>query len=114
MRYDNPAEPVDPAAPDPSRLRRRIGLIAVAVVCVVVAGVALGLLIATRDTPDEDPGLVIAASPEKLPTLALPAGCDLLTPGQLEPLVPGTPTKIGRGPEVVLDASESACGWANK
>ena len=57
--------------------------------------------------------MTIASSPEELPTLSLPAGCDLLTPGQLEALVPGTPTRAGRGPEVVLDATESACDWAN-
>lgn len=113
MRYDNdPSEPADPAGPP--RPRRRIALIAVAVVCVVAAGVALGLLIATRDTGDEAASLTIAESPEELPTVALPAGCELLTPGQLEALVPGTPTRLGRGPEVVLDATESACDWANK
>jgi hypothetical protein len=103
-----------PADPDLPRPRRRIALIAVAVVCVVAAGVAVGLLVATRDSGENTVGLTIAESPESLPTLSLPAGCDLLTPGQLEALVPGTPTRAGRGPEVVLDATESACEWANK
>jgi len=117
MRDDRPtdsAEPGDPAYSALRRPRRRVALIAAAVVCVVAAGVALGLLIATRDSSGEANGLTIAESPEQLPTLSLPAGCDLLTPGQLEALVPGTPTRVGRGPEVVLDATESACGWANK
>jgi hypothetical protein len=28
--------------------------------------------------------------------------------------VPGTPTKVGRGPEAIFDSMESACGWANE
>ncbi|HEV7650544.1 MAG TPA: hypothetical protein VGP26_20540 [Actinophytocola sp.] len=111
MRDDNPAEPANLDLPRP---RRRVALIVVAVVCVVAAGVALGLLVATPDSGENGVGLTIAESPEDLPTVALPAGCDLLTPGQLEVLVPGTPTRAGRGPEVVLDATESACDWANK
>jgi|tagenome__1003787_1003787.scaffolds.fasta_scaffold20463254_2 hypothetical protein len=95
------------------RPRRRMGLIAVAAVCVIAAGVALGLLVANRDEGGDPNGLTIGESTEVLPTLSLPAGCDLLTPGQLAPLVPGRPTKLGRGPDVVLDATESACDWVN-
>jgi hypothetical protein len=112
MRDDRLPDPAEPGL-GVSRPRRRIALIAVAVVCVIAAGVALGLLAATRDSGGEANGLTIRESPEELPTLSLPAGCDLLTPGQLAPLVPGKPTRAGRGPEVVLDATESACDWAN-
>lgn len=112
-RLPDPAEPGEPAGSGMPRPRRRIALVAVAVGCVVAAGVALGLLVGTRDSAEETNGLTIRESPEVLPTLSLPAGCDLLTPGQLAALVPGKPTRAGRGPEVVLDATESACAWAN-
>lgn len=88
-------------------------LIVVAVGCVVAAGIALGLVIGMRDSGEDTSGLQIAESPEPLQTLAVPPGCELLTPGQLARLVPGTPTKIGRGPEDILGATESACDWAN-
>jgi hypothetical protein len=112
-RLPDPAEPGDPASLGMSRPRRRIALIVVAVVCVVAAGVALGLLVGTPDSGGEANGITIRESPEALPTLSLPAGCELLTAGQLEALVPGAPTRAGRGPEVVLGATESACEWVN-
>jgi hypothetical protein len=113
---DNHAEPAYPADLDPPRPRRRFVLIVVAVVCVVVAGVALGLVIGLRDTDSGASGITIAENPTDLPgpLVALPAGCDLLTAGQVAALVPGKPTRVGRGPEVVLDNTESACEWVNK
>jgi hypothetical protein len=103
------ADDFDRPRPRP-RSRRRIALIVVAVVCVVTAGVAVGLVIGLRDDAS---GVGIADTPEELETIALPAGCELLTPGQAGGLVPGDPTRAGRGPEVILGASESACSWAN-
>jgi hypothetical protein len=94
---------------DPPRARRRLVLVVIAVVAVVAAGVSLGLLIATSSSADSG----AAAGSDELPTLELPAGCDLLTPGQVAVLVPGVPTKLGRGPELVVDSTESACDWAN-
>jgi hypothetical protein len=96
---------------DRPRPRRRIALIGVAVFCVVTAGVAVGLVIGLRDT--DASGVGIANSAENVSPTALPAGCELLTPGQASALVPGKPTRAGRGPEVILDATESACSWTN-
>ena len=96
--------------PDPPRSRRRMALVVAAAVAVVGAGVSVGLMIATSGSAEDQR----PSSTADLPTLELPAGCDLLTPGQVAALVPGTPTKIGRGPEDVLDSRESACGWANE
>jgi len=94
--------------PDPPRARRRLVLVVVAAIAVVAAGVSLGLLITTSDSAGSS-----AVGSDELPTLTLPAGCDLLTPGQLAVLVPGVPTKLGRGPENILGSTESACDWAN-
>src|ERR1044072_5074384 len=94
--------------PDPPRARRRLVLAVVAAIAVVAAGVSLGLLITTSDSAGSS-----AAGSDELPTLTLPAGCDLLTPGQLAVLVPGVPTKLGRGPETLLGPTEPACDWAN-
>ncbi len=88
-------------------------LVVVAVVCVVAAGVALGLVINSRGSDQDASGLVIDPSPTEQPTLELPPGCELLTPGQVISLVPGEPTKVGRGPGPVLDTTESACEWSN-
>jgi hypothetical protein len=109
---DGSAEPQVLDDFDRPRPRRRLVLILVAVVCVVTAGVALGLVIGMRDS--DKSGVGIAQSPEGLSTIALPAGCDLLTPGQAAVLVPGEPRRAGRGPEVILEASESACTWTNE
>ena len=99
---------------DPPRSRRRTALVVVAIVCVIAAGVAVGLVLGLPDDPAENtPTIDIAQEPEQqVTTLSLPPGCELLTPGQLAVLVPGKPTKAGRGPEVVVDATESACDWA--
>ena len=95
--------------PEPPRARRRLALVVVAAIAVVAAGVSLGLLITTSDSA----GSSGVAGSDEPPTLTLPAGCDLLTPGQLAVLVPGVPTKLGRGPETVVGSTESACDWAN-
>lgn len=105
---ESPAE--SPVADDLERPRRRIALIVVAVVCVVTAGVVVGLVLGPRDDAS---GVGVADNPEGLSTIALPAGCELLTPGQAGVLVPGEPTRAGWGPQVILDATESACTWAN-
>jgi hypothetical protein len=97
---------------EPSRRPRRAALIVVAVCCVIAAGVAVGLLVNRPGSADEGSGLEIAESPATPPSIGLPAGCELLTPGQVAALVPGTPTKVGRGPGQVLDSSESACSWS--
>src|ERR1044072_2198097 len=94
--------------PDPPRARRRLVLAVVAAIPVVPAGVSLGLLITTSDSAGSS-----AAGSAELPTLTLPAGRDLLAPGQLAVLVPGVPTTLGRGPENILGSTESACDWAN-
>ncbi len=107
---DHP-EPVYQDDPDPPP-RRRAALVAVAVVCVVVAGVAVGLVTGLPGSADESNDLNVA-DPAGLPSLSLPAGCDLLTPGQVSVLVPGEPTRVGRGPGVVVDSTESACDWSN-
>ena len=95
---------------DPPQSRRRMALVVAAVVAVVGAGISVGLMIATSSSAEEQR----ASSNVDLPTLSLPAGCDLLTPGQVSALVPGTPTRLGRGPEAILDSMESACDWANE
>ena len=98
---------------DPPRSRRRTALVVVAIVCVIAAGVAVGLVLGLPDDSAENTPIIdIAQEPEQVATLSLPPGCELLTPGQLGGLVPGKPTKAGRGPEVVVDATESACDWA--
>jgi hypothetical protein len=106
--------PGSPEPPRPPRLspqsRRRVALVAAAAVAVIAAGVSLGLAIATTSSASSATQTGDAADE---PALALPAGCDLLTPGQLAALVPGTPSRLGRGPEIVLDSTESACDWAN-
>jgi hypothetical protein len=107
---ESPAEPDVLDELDRPRPRRRIALIGVAVFCVVTAGVAVGLVIGLRDT---DASGVLAQSSEDLSPTTLPAGCELLTSGQATSLVPGRPTRAGRGPEVILDATESACSWVN-
>jgi hypothetical protein len=95
---------------NPPQSRRRMALVVASVVAVVAAGISVGLLIATSSSAEEQG----ASSGAELPTLQLPAGCELLTPGQVAALVPGTPTKAGRGPEVILESMESACDWANE
>lgn len=108
-----PRDPDVPDYPDPPR-RRRTALIVVAVLGVVAAGVGLGLVINSRDDGQDASGLVVIdPNPIEPPRVELLPGCELLTPGQVGSLVPGTPTKIGRGPGPVLDATESACEWAN-
>ncbi|MGH3759910.1 hypothetical protein [Actinophytocola sp.] len=105
-------EPGSPADfEDPPRPRRRTALVVVAIVCVIAAGIAVGLVIGTGDDADDVPDVQIAESPVVAPSVSLPPGCELLTPGQVAALVPGEPTKVGRGPEVVVDATESACEW---
>lgn len=106
------SESGDPVVEDPSR-RRPTTLIVVAVLCVIAAGVALGLVIGSADPSPDTSGLRIADSTDELPTLDLPPGCELLTPGQVVALVPGEPTTAGRGPGAVLDSTESACDWSN-
>jgi hypothetical protein len=97
---------------DRPRPRRRVALIGVAVFCVVTAGVAVALVFGLRDV--DASGVAAADGAEKLGTITLPAGCELLTPGQAGALVPGDePTRAGRGPEVIIDATESACSWVN-
>jgi len=95
--------------PDPPKSRRRMALVVAAAVAVVAAGISVGLVIATSSSAEQRP-----STSADLPTLDLPAGCELLTPGQVAVLVPGTPTKIGRGPEDILESRESACGWVNE
>ncbi len=95
--------------PDSPQSWRRTALVVAAVVAVVAAGTSLGLLIAASSSAER----AQASSPADLPTLSLSEGCDLLTPGQVAALVPGTPSRLGRGPEVILDSTESACDWVN-
>lgn len=108
---NSPDDPLFEDDFDRPRSRRRIALIAVAVFCVVTAGVAVGLVLGLRDI--DASGVGIADSSEGLGTVTLPVGCELLTPGQAGALVPGNPTRAGRGPELIIDANESACSWVN-
>lgn len=109
------AEPVSPAFDDNGpRPRWRLALIVAAVCCVVIAGIAIGLVVGTGgDGADPAASAANRAQSEELPTLALPGGCDLLTPGQASALVPGAPSEIGRGPDVIRGSTESACTWRN-
>lgn len=113
-----PAEPepeyptLDDIEPKP---RWRFALIVAAVCCVVVAGVAIGLVSGTPDSDGDSSGVGVANAErsDELPSLAIPSGCDLLTRGQVSWLVPGEPGRIGRGPDVILNSTESACSWSN-
>lgn len=106
---------LNPGDPEPSRpprlspqSRLRVALVTAAVVAVIAAGVSLGLAFATSSSASS-----ATQGGGADPVLALPEGCELLTPGQLATLVSGTPVKAGRGPEVVLGVTESGCTWAN-
>lgn len=97
----------------PPRRRPRAALIVIAVVSVVAAGVALGLVVNSGDSDQDPAGPVIDPSATELRALDLPPGCELLTSGQVATLVPGRQKKVGRGPGEVLGATESACEWSN-
>ncbi|HWM04315.1 MAG TPA: hypothetical protein VNP92_18415 [Actinophytocola sp.] len=90
---------------------RRMVIVGV-VVFLVVAAVAVVAIVGLSDSSAE-PGAAEDFDQGGLPVLRLPAGCDLLTPGQVSTLVPQQSKKIGRGPELVVDAMESACDWSN-
>jgi hypothetical protein len=113
---ENPVGDIDIEAAEARLSRRRTAMILTAVACVAAAGLAVGL-VSTIEPEPADPSADITDSVAD-PALALPTGCDLLTPFQLSEVVPindpSKLTRIGRGPEPVLDYTESACHWINE
>jgi hypothetical protein len=92
--------------------RRQTALIVVVVGLLLAGGVVAAVVIGSSE-PAAEPPLIAPLTQGDEPVLTLPPGCQLLTPGQVGALVPGQATTAGRGPELVVDQTESACTWDN-